>query len=124
MDLTYVLALVGTALFAVGCVLIGVRLGFRVVTQDAALLARFATDAREARAIAESAADRVEATLESVERKRASAAAAASRAESKIAAAEAAAAAPAVEALNGEELSPRERRRAIGRRLRGIQGAA
>lgn len=119
------LALVCTAAFAVGCVLAGVWLGFRTVTRDAALLARFAVDAREARSTAERIEESVSATLESVERKRASAAAAASRAESKIAAAEAAAAAQQQphEQLNGEDLSPRERRRAIARRLRAVGGA-
>lgn len=113
------LALASTAGFALGAlsgVLGGIWLGFKISTRDAALLARFAVDSREARATAERIEESVEATLESVERKRASAAAAASRADAKLRAVEEA----PPEAPPEEELSPRERRRNLGRRLRGV----
>ena len=105
------LALAGTPLFVLAAVLAGVWLGFRICTRDAALLARFAVDAREARATAERIESAMEATLENVERKRASAAAAASRAEAKLR--------EAAVPEEAEPLTARDRRRAIARRLNG-----
>lgn len=117
--------LLATAI-ALGALLVGtlsgIWLGFRICTRDAALLARFATEAREARALSEATAsahrvlrEEWEATADQIERKRkqtaASASKAAQRDERATATAEAAAAPPL------HQLSPRERRRLVQRRI-------
>lgn len=98
--------------------LLGVWLGFRIATRDAALLGRFATEAREARALAEAGEAGVkllreewDGYLEQIERKRARVTTERARADQK--AAETAQEPPAEPvALEGKE-----RRRAIQRAL-------
>lgn len=100
--------------------LAGIWLGFRISTKDAAMLARFATDASQARQVAE----RFESTasslreewadvLQRIETKRKSAAASASKKE----AAERRIEEQLQEQQPVIELEGRERRRAIQRRL-------
>jgi hypothetical protein len=118
----HVLALAGVPLSLLVGGLAGVWLGFRIATRDAALLARFAVDAREARATAEATQadgkqlrEEWNTAWEQIERKRASAAASATRAERATAQREAA----LVPAIDPESLSPRDRRRLIARRANG-----
>lgn len=122
-------ALVGAPLCLLAGSLGGVWLGFRICTRDAALLARFATDAREAAVMAEAAQrqgkqlqEEVDAVLDTVERKRRSTASAAAKNDAALAALTAERAAPngaAGAAYVPEQLSGKERRRAIARRLNG-----
>lgn len=116
-----ILALACTAAALLIGGLAGVWLGFRIVTRDASLLARFASDAREARALASDAVsngvklrEEWETAFDQIERKRASAAAAASKAEarSKVASAEEPSPPP-------PPLSGKERRRLLQRHLNG-----
>lgn len=112
------LALAGIPALMLCSVLAGLWLGFRLSIRDAALLARFAGDAasaqREAVAVAadqRALREEVSGLLDSVERKRRSASAAAA----KVDAARAQPDEPPVV----ENLSPRERRRLVGRRMNG-----
>lgn len=115
---SYALAVAGGAVCALVVTLLGVWLGFRIATRDAALLGRFATEAREARALAEAGEAGVkllreewDGYLEQIERKRARATTERVRADQK---AEAAQAPPVEEAV---PLEGKERRRAIQRAL-------
>lgn len=113
----HVLALASIPLSVLVGVLAGVWIGFRIATRDAALLARFANDAREARVMAEGADRRAVAlgeewdeAFERLESKRKSAAAAVSRREAK----EEEAAEPEGEVV---PLEGRERRAELQRRV-------
>jgi hypothetical protein len=124
LDPSHALALAGGAVALLVSVLLGIWLGFRICTRDAALLARFAQDARLARELAEvnAGAQRAlreewEAVSEQIERRRAQAAASASRAQRASANVH-----PQAEEApppNAAQLSPRERRKLVQRRLTG-----
>jgi hypothetical protein len=114
-----VLALAGIPALMLCSVLAGLWLGFRLSIRDAALLASFAKDAQDARREAQAVAadhaalrEEVSGVFESVERKRRSAAAAAA----KVDQAQTRAAVPVIDEAT---LSPRERRRLVGRRMNG-----
>lgn len=120
----YWLVLAGSSAGLLTGLLAGLWFGFRIVTKDASLLARFATDAAESRQAAEEALGKLGVIREEwteylaqVERTRAKARAAQQRVEAK----ENEATPPGADELPvGADLSPRERRRLIGRQLRGI----
>jgi hypothetical protein len=119
-ETTTLLVLAGASLALLLATLSGIWLGFRICTRDAALLARFAATAEEAKAIGRQAAadmlllrDQVEAYVDQIERKRRTIA----TTNQKVQEAEARAAAQQPAAPPEPQADDlKARRRAIGRR--------